>query len=166
MTSGVLPYPIGFGAKSGIEAIRTNLLGTGIADVGVAHEGKIAIPIVMYSIDDFVAISGGTAPDYLKIDVDGIELDVIRGARRTLAKVREAQVELDVSQLRLFLELMAEAGLHPYAFSAKPDHVDPSRHDIFQGSTGETQVMHVPIAEVPFVTRGHRLGINTRFRRN
>ena len=55
-----------------------------------------ARPVPSVSLDDFCA-SHGLAPDVIKIDVEGAELAVLRGARQTIA-ARE-------SKLALFVEL-------------------------------------------------------------
>lgn len=51
--------------------------------------GLLRVPAV--TIDGFCA-ARGLQPDVIKIDVEGLELDVLRGARRTLATRREAPV--------------------------------------------------------------------------
>ena len=48
-----------------------------------------------YRIDDFVAAFGIAAPDHIKIDVDGVEGLILRGAPATLAKVRSVLIEVE-----------------------------------------------------------------------
>lgn len=52
-----------------------------------------AIPA--FSIDRFRAMFGLPPPTHLKIDVDGIELDIVRGARETLAGVASVLIEIE-----------------------------------------------------------------------
>lgn len=49
-----------------------------------------------WTIDSFIDFYGTPRPNYLKIDVPGLTLDILRGARRTLARdeVREVQIEV------------------------------------------------------------------------
>jgi FkbM family methyltransferase len=55
---------------------------------GYAVEGdRVSIKVPTRRLDDYVA-GLGRAPDFIKIDVEGAELAVLEGARRTLAAVR------------------------------------------------------------------------------
>lgn len=55
-----------------------------------------AIDVPVTSIDDFCAREG-LVPDVLKLDVEGAELEALRGARRTIARGRD--------HLQIFMEL-------------------------------------------------------------
>ena len=59
------------------------------------HQGAFA-----YRIDDFVGTLAPPPPNYLKIDVDGIEDLIIAGAAHTLAdpRLRSVMVELSLDQ--------------------------------------------------------------------
>ena len=52
-----------------------------------------------FSIDDFLMNFNPPFPNHIKIDVDGLELAILSGARRTLAdsRIRSMMVELNVS---------------------------------------------------------------------
>jgi len=72
--------------------------------------------MIGYDVDSFIADFGVEVPDHLKIDVDGIELPIIRGARRTLAdpRVKSVSIELietDLAQVEAVTAILAEAGL-------------------------------------------------------
>lgn len=54
---------------------------------------KQAIPV--FSIDGFRELFGLPAPTHLKLDVDGIELDIIRGASGTLPLLRSVLIEVE-----------------------------------------------------------------------
>lgn len=51
------------------------------------ERSKTEIPITLISVDEFVA-EKGLKVDCMKIDVEGVELDVLRGARRTILEHR------------------------------------------------------------------------------
>lgn len=73
--------------------------------------------MVGYDIDSFVTDFGMTVPTHLKIDVDGIELPIIRGARRMLAdpRLQSVSIELiesDEAQVNAVTEILEAAGLH------------------------------------------------------
>lgn len=51
------------------------------------ERSKTTIPITLISVDDFVE-EKGIKVDCMKIDVEGVELDVLRGAKRTFLEQR------------------------------------------------------------------------------
>jgi FkbM family methyltransferase len=68
-----------------------------------------------FSIDDFIAHFDPPFPNYLKMDVDGLELPILRGAQRTLrdSRLQSMIVELSVSnkdENRIAQSLLEEAG--------------------------------------------------------
>ncbi|MBI1240011.1 MAG: FkbM family methyltransferase [Alphaproteobacteria bacterium] len=69
-----------------------------------------------FRIDDFITMFGAPAPQHIKIDVDGNELEVLQGARKSLETVRSVLVELDAafsdkSKDEAAIRLLMEAGL-------------------------------------------------------
>jgi FkbM family methyltransferase len=48
-----------------------------------------------YRLDDFIAAFGLSAPDHIKIDVDGVEGLILRGAAQTLTSVRSVLIEVE-----------------------------------------------------------------------
>jgi hypothetical protein len=64
---------------------------------GEAHAPEVAISTAVFSLDALVELLDLPAPTLLKIDVDGPELEVLRGAQATLAgpHLRSCLVELD-----------------------------------------------------------------------
>ena len=48
-----------------------------------------------YRIDDFIETFGLSRPDHIKIDVDGVEGLILRGAAKTLTSVRSVLVEVE-----------------------------------------------------------------------
>ena len=73
--------------------------------------------MIGFAIDDFIAQFNPPFPNYLKIDVDGLEPQILQGARTTLCdtRLRSLLVELNVkheSESRSTLSLLEEAGFH------------------------------------------------------
>jgi FkbM family methyltransferase len=60
------------------------------------REGGVRQAVPGFSVDDFIARFNAPPPDAIKLDVDGIEPAILRGAAHTLrAHVREVLVEID-----------------------------------------------------------------------
>jgi hypothetical protein len=57
------------------------------------------------SLDSLSELLGLPVPDYLKIDVDGLESIILAGAQKTLTKVKEILIEVDKSNLSQVAEV-------------------------------------------------------------
>ncbi|MEA2844479.1 MAG: hypothetical protein QOJ69_2150 [Actinomycetota bacterium] len=57
------------------------------------------LPVELQRLDDWTAAEGVDRVDYLKLDTQGSELDVLRGATRTLASVRAVEVEVEFNPI-------------------------------------------------------------------
>jgi FkbM family methyltransferase len=73
-----------------------------------AGDGGAGIPVPTTSIDEFCSVHS-LAPSLIKIDVEGAEIDVLKGARRTIAACGEA--------LHLYVEM--HPGLWPSMGSSR-----------------------------------------------
>ncbi|WP_340313713.1 class I SAM-dependent methyltransferase [Rhizorhabdus argentea] len=99
-------------------------IGTSMSNFGAAldfrgqpFEPAFRQGMIGYDIDGFVADFGVEIPTHLKIDVDGIELAIVKGARATLAseKLRSVSIELiesDAAQVAAVTAILEGAGLH------------------------------------------------------
>jgi FkbM family methyltransferase len=72
--------------------------GSGTSRVVECADGTIEVPAA--TLDRFAG-GGAAAPDLLKIDVEGAELEVLRGAEATLAAGRVREVFVETHQLAL-----------------------------------------------------------------
>jgi FkbM family methyltransferase len=71
--------------------IRGGRIGGTESECRGEFERKIEVPV--FSIDDLVAVKGLPQPDFLKIDVEGAELEVLKGARRQVASLKTVHLE-------------------------------------------------------------------------
>jgi len=101
----VFPHAIALAEKTGTTVFNYKSLaaGTSLHTAGdnVDYRGKSFEPIysqriLVFSIDDLVADWDFDTPNHLKIDVDGIELKVLLGARKVLADRRLRSVLVEV----------------------------------------------------------------------
>ena len=73
-----------------------------------------------FSVDDFCNQFDVSPPNYLKVDVDGVEEQIIKGAAKSLAdrRIRSILVELQVGQPEV--RERVSAFLKTYGFEASP----------------------------------------------
>ncbi len=109
----IIPFPLAFGQEREETAFFLRSTQAGAALHGVSHpssEGTQFVPkfhqgVSVTSLDSFVQNSGIAFPNHLKIDVDGSELEIIKGARQALldTRLRSIMIEIneDISQGRI-----------------------------------------------------------------
>ncbi|WP_441280325.1 FkbM family methyltransferase [Tardiphaga sp. 862_B3_N1_1] len=101
----VLPFSVALGGdKLAFAELHLSKLeaGSSIHHVGAKSpwaidEAVFRQPCVTISVDSMVLDHGFPAPTLLKIDVDGLELDILRTAKTVLSKVQSILVELDAN---------------------------------------------------------------------
>jgi FkbM family methyltransferase len=103
----VVPLNVALSDVSGLRHFRYGTLMSGAAahvgleedDGSRQHAGRalFAQPLRVYALDDAIELFRLPPPNHLKIDVDGHELAVLRGAERTLRSggVRTIQLEIE-----------------------------------------------------------------------
>jgi FkbM family methyltransferase len=94
----IIPIQIAFGEDSKQANLYSNQVGSGMASLYNRELNNSGIKfnqteiIKVEKLDDWVAINK-INPDYIKIDVEGSELSVLKGGTSTLRKVRAVQFE-------------------------------------------------------------------------
>ena len=53
-----------------------------------AHVGRLKQAALLFTVDDFIVRFAPRFPTHIKIDVDGLEAQILEGARNTLADTR------------------------------------------------------------------------------
>lgn len=109
-------HMVAVGETSGSVTLRTVSVLAGqeishsamVADRAPEAQGERTVPMV--SIDDAVAAHGYEGPFLLKIDIDGQELKVIRGAARTLPQCAIVIVECARGELAQRISAVQTAG--------------------------------------------------------
>lgn len=109
------------------EAGGTLLLTENKRNIGETHvtsTGETGISIDVDTLDAILAAQGVERVDYIKIDVEGFEQSVLRGARNTLVRNRDVVVQTEIvdSHARRYgnsttqiADYMAGLGLKPFA---------------------------------------------------
>lgn len=125
LQESVTPLCLAFAQAKSIAMLNLASIdvGTSMSNFGAALDfrGQPFVPafrqgMIGYDIDSFVADFGLEVPTHLKIDVDGIELDIVKGARVLLAnpRLKSVSIELiesDNAQVDAVMAILAEAGL-------------------------------------------------------
>jgi len=79
----VLPYAAG--ASEGSMQLHMTPGASGLTSAYARGKASVSVDVATTTIDAVVGESGGAPPRLLKIDVEGFEFDVMKGAARTLA---------------------------------------------------------------------------------
>jgi len=122
----VTAYCIAFSDRSqlGMLNMASPSMGAAVSQFGRSGEmsrywdgqtGAASHGMIGFTMDDFIAQFNPPFPNYLKIDVDGLEPQILEGARQTIrdVRLRSLLVELTVnreSENRASLSLLEEAG--------------------------------------------------------
>jgi len=99
----IWPLCLAFGERTELEVVTHSSLSPGSggnAVGGAANQfgesgGIFGQMTPVYRIDDFRRIFGLPPPDHIKLDVDGLEGAILRGATETLPLVRSVLVEVE-----------------------------------------------------------------------
>jgi len=128
----VTPLPIALGEKTALATLHYATLEAGgslhvlnsTRDYrNVEFKPRMSCPTLVYDLDRLMELFGLPPPTHLKLDVDGTELEILRGAARTLRSVRSILVELEAGhpQTPAVTALLEEQGFkavakHPYRY--------------------------------------------------
>jgi len=115
LSHSVSPFNAALGAASGKGIVVVPGAGhwTTSGQVSTVQTNTAGSEIQVSSLDDVTEAEQVTEIDLLKVDVEGAELEVLRGARKSLRAVKKAIVEYHSSQLRA--EAMKVLGGHGFA---------------------------------------------------
>lgn len=122
----IMPMCLAFTKQKAVDTINLASVGfgTSMSSFGsnLDFRGKPYQPVfrqgmVGYDIDSFITDFNFAVPDHLKIDVDGIELEIIQGAAKTLGneKVKSISIELiesDHQQVMGVTQILSRSNLH------------------------------------------------------
>lgn len=118
----VVPLPVALSDKTALGVFNYHNLipGGALHTLGAAvdHKGEAFVPaftqhMLSYRLDDLVGQFDIPVPNHIKIDVDGIEMEVLEGARQTLSNpsLRSVIVELEAGEgERQITELLTSKG--------------------------------------------------------
>ena len=141
MSNQITAYCSAFSGSTRLDFLNMESMSPGNAMHGFGTEiNQFDRPIMInfrqgtigFSIDDFVDIFSPPLPTHIKVDVDGIEADIIRGGKKTLSSptvqsiIVEIEQKLSRKRKTEIQELMIEIG-----FKARPQMSPKFRNVIF-----------------------------------
>lgn len=99
----IFPFPIALSKKYGVDTLNYSSLEIGSAyhTLGVnkflKDEPKYKQQTIVYSVDKFIDDFNVQNPQHIKIDVDGMEYEILKGAKKTISRTnfRSLNVEID-----------------------------------------------------------------------
>jgi len=97
VAASVTPVPIALGDRTTSALLDEDALPGASARLHDAHTAASGVSVLVDRLDDVVQRFGLPPPDHVKLDVDGLELEVLEGGARLLTSggVKSAMVELD-----------------------------------------------------------------------
>lgn len=130
LTNRVFPFQFAVGGKTGIETFYYSSLvpGSSFHNLGgksqyldSAAKEALTMGLASVTLDDFVCVFKAPKPNYLKIDVDGIELDILRGMHMLLSSedLRSMCVEYSPDNRKQLVEF-----LRTYRFELMDDFME------------------------------------------
>ena len=104
----VFPVCVAFSDSTGLTHLQLHQMAAGSGGNSIdgqpnqfgEHAFVFKQGALAYSMDDFAAAFGLSAPDHLKIDVDGVEGQILRGAPSLLTQVKSVLIEVEGDNAR------------------------------------------------------------------
>ena len=118
----IIPVPLAVAGTNGLGSFRYLSLDPGQSrhdfkpDAWDANEAdtpkRYVQPVLSMTLDAAISTFSLPAPNYLKVDVDGGEIDVLQGATQTLANptLRSILIEIDESQTDTVMRILEGSG--------------------------------------------------------
>ena len=88
-------------------------IGNNIDENGIEFKALEKYPLITFSMDDFIRIFNLKSPNYIKIDVDGCENEIIKGMNKTLkdSELYSICIELNMNNFSAdFINYFKELG--------------------------------------------------------
>ena len=137
----ISPFCVALAKKTELESLLFNQVSEGAGGSSFQKGFKerhqkepiFSHPVISFSLDDFLACFKIPLPDHIKIDVDGLEPEIIIGAENTLKEVQSIMLEVELKNLERKEEVFDEP-LRKLGFeeSAQFDGVGSGRNRLYR----------------------------------
>lgn len=107
----VRAYCFALSSKTGIGELHLTQIGVGHSDhqlsrrvnqAGQSFVPAFTVGVARFALDDLISLNGFPEPTHVKIDVDGIEPEVVRGMETLLASPRLQSIAIEISDKNSF----------------------------------------------------------------
>jgi FkbM family methyltransferase len=154
LAAQITALPIALSDRNGLDTFMLNNMAPGTArhvlastgDTGDPDEPTVyPQPVLTYRLDDLIDLCRLPTPNHIKLDVDGGELALLRGASRTLRspELRSLLMEVTTALSQAVTEELTSCGLR---LQTKIDRKTKAGHDLVWYGVfvrDDTQVVHV-----------------------
>jgi FkbM family methyltransferase len=134
-TPGAFVVPQALGAHRGEVAFRLDQTNSGIVS-GSDNPALGAIQVPMTTLDDVLNEAPGFTPNFLKLDLQGGELDALAGATRHLKRFEVILLEVSVIRIGdvpIFADVERDIGSHGYrVYDVLPQYYRPRDGALWQ----------------------------------
>ena len=99
-------------------------VGTDVDEHGIKFEALQQYPLFVFALDDFIKTYQIPFPNHIKIDVDGVEDEIIKGMKGVLANPMLKSVSIELNNDRIMIKnLFRDLGFTTdNVFNAHPSH--------------------------------------------
>jgi hypothetical protein len=96
----VTAYDVAFSNRSQLATLTVadDEPGAAIASIEQTDIGMLKQAVLVFAVDDFIDWFEPHFPTHIKIDVDGVERQILEGSRRTLADARLKSLLIEVDE--------------------------------------------------------------------
>jgi FkbM family methyltransferase len=115
--------PVALGNTTTLEVFSYSTIRQGGAQhqLGEVPDNAYQHQLLSYRLDDLISTFHITPPTHLKIDVDGLEFNVLRGAKQALSGVRSILIEINGEPTEL-LDWLSSLGFKTYLRASHVPH--------------------------------------------
>lgn len=122
LVARIVALPVAFGSKEEITFVGLKSLEPGQSSIANAVS-EFPQPFALITMDAFIERYGIPCPTKVKIDVDGTEVEVIKGMRKTLANPLLTEVLIEVNDTKVQERFMIENIFRAHDFKLKAKHM-------------------------------------------
>jgi FkbM family methyltransferase len=105
-------FCVAFSSEVSVSPFEMDALEFGFAGAGLNTGKQVSVAAMSFPIDEFIQTFNLTPPNFIKIDIDGGENDLLSGARKTFSSghVTEVQIEVEAAQWKKWRSDMGDLG--------------------------------------------------------
>ncbi|MDP3794344.1 MAG: FkbM family methyltransferase [bacterium] len=124
--SNIIPLPVALGQETALVSLGYSDIHSGRASHRINERGVFNQQMMMFRLDDVISLFHLPLPDHVKIDVDGSEVSVLKGADTALRHARTVLIEVIERRERI------DEVLTRYGFTLRSVHAN--KHGVLRNA--------------------------------